>query len=228
MSNFYYKISLYLNLLKYKIRNFFKKIDKNENIVFLKQYFKNKNDGFYIDVGCFHPIRISNTMFLYSKGWTGMNLDISKKSIDLFNIYRPRDINLNFGVGKENCTLEYFYNKETFQSNTFDSGFAQSFLKKEGLKKKNIEVKTLSYLIENHKKKKKIDLIDIDAEGLDLDVLMGIDFNRYEIDLIMIEVHHYNKETIDRSKKILSLLTRNNFKLIHGKFPGNSVFKYEK
>ena len=50
MSNFYYRISLYLNLLKYKIRNFFKKIDKNENIVFLKQYFKNKNDGFYIDV----------------------------------------------------------------------------------------------------------------------------------------------------------------------------------
>ena len=228
MSDFYYRTSLYLNLLKYKIRNFFKKIDKDENIVFLKQYFRNKNNGFYIDVGCFHPIRISNTMFLYSKGWTGMNLDISKKSIDLFNIYRPRDVNLNFGVGKENCTLEYFYNKETFQSNTFNSGFAQSFLKKKSLKKKNIEVKTLSYLIENYTEKKKIDLIDIDAEGLDLDVLIGIDFHKYEIDLIMIEVHHYNAETIDKSKKILSLLKKNNFKLIHGKFPGNSIFKCEK
>ena len=58
--------------------------------------------------------------------------------------------------------------------------------------------------------------------------MIGIDFNIYEIDLIMIEGHHYNKETIDRSKKILSLLKKNNFKLIHGKFPGNSVFKFEK
>ena len=228
MINFYYKTGLYLNLLKYKIRNFFKRIDRSENLVFLKQYFKNKKDGFYIDVGCFHPIRISNTMFLYSKGWTGMNLDISKKSIDLFNIYRPRDINLNFGVGKENCTLGYFYNKETFPANTFDSQFAQSFLKKEGLKKQNIEVKTLSYLIEKYTEKKFFDLIDIDVEGLDLDVLMGIDFNKYEIDLIMIEVHSYNKETIDRSKKILNLLTKNSFKLIHGKFPGNSIFKCKK
>ncbi|MDC1112159.1 FkbM family methyltransferase [Candidatus Pelagibacter sp.] len=228
MKNLLYKISLYLNLFKYKIRNYFKKIDNNDNIIFLKNYFKNNNNGFYIDVGCFHPIRLSNTMFLYSKGWTGINLDFSKKSIDLFNIYRQRDINLNYGVGKKNCTMEYFYNKEIFQSNTFDSNFAKSFLKKEGLKSKSIEVKSLSYLIENYSKNKKIDLIDIDAEGFDLDVLMGIDFERCEIDLIMIEVHHFDEETIERSKKILSLLTTKGFKLIYGNYPGNSIFKFEK
>ena len=227
MKIFYYKLSLYLNLFRYKIKSFFQKTE-NDNIVFLKNYFKDRNNGFYIDVGCFHPIRFSNTMFLYSKGWTGVNIDLSKKSIDLFNIYRPKDINLNFGVGKENCLLEYFYNKEIFQSNTFDGGFAKSFLKKNDLKKKKIEVKTLSYLLENYSFKKNIDLIDIDAEGFDLDVLKGINFDVYEIDLIMIEVHHYNKETNNRAEQILALLTGKGFKLIYGKYPGNCIFKSKK
>ena len=132
-----YKISLYINILKYKLRNIFKPMDKYKNLIFLKNYFKDKNLGFYIDVGCFHPIRLSNTMFLYSKGWTGMNIDLSKKSIDLFNICRSRDINLNYGVGSKNETLDYFYNKEVFANNTLDIHFAKSFLKKEKIKKKD-------------------------------------------------------------------------------------------
>ena len=136
MKKIIYKISLHINILKYRFKNYFKPIDKYKNIIFLKDYFKNKKFGFYIDVGCFHPIRLSNTMFLYSKGWIGMNIDLSKRSIDLFNICRPKDTNLNFGVGSKNETLEYFYNKEVFANNTFDSDFAKSFLKKDKIKKR--------------------------------------------------------------------------------------------
>ena len=73
-----------------------------------------------------------------------------------------------------------------------------------------------------------MDLIDIDAEGFDLDVLKGINFDEYEIDLIMIEVHHYNSETTARSEKILTLLTQKGFKLAYGKYPGNCIFRCEK
>ena len=130
MKKINYKLSLYLNIIKYRLRNLFKSINKNENINFLKKYFKSKKNGFYIDVGCYHPIRLSNTMFLYSKGWSGMNVDLSKKSIDLFNICRPRDINLNFGIGSKNYVSSYFYNKEIFHSNTLDINFSKDFLKK--------------------------------------------------------------------------------------------------
>ena len=184
-----------------------------------------KNFGFYIDVGCFHPIRFSNTMFLNSKGWKGMNIDLSEKTIDLFNISRPKDINLNFGVGSKEETLEYFYNKELYQANTLNKNFAESFLKKEGLKKKKIEIKTLSYLIDKYEFNEKIDLIDIDAEGFDLEVLKGIDFKKYKIDLIMIEVHNYDEKTKKEAKEILELLASKNFKLIEGFYPGNCIFK---
>ena len=87
----YYKINLYLNLLKYSIRERYIRV-KDNHILFLKDYFKEKRNGFYIDVGCYHPIRLSNTKFLYDKGWWGINIDISKKSIDLFKIARKKDI----------------------------------------------------------------------------------------------------------------------------------------
>jgi FkbM family methyltransferase len=226
MKNFFYRISLYTNIIKYKIRNLFKPISNNENLIFLKEYFKDKKKGIYIDVGCFHPIRLSNTMFLYEKNWKGINIDLSEKSIDLFNLCRPKDINLNFGVGSKNEKLEYFYNKEIFQSNTFNNSFAKNFLKKEDLKKKLINVTTLSNLIENHLPGKKIDLIDIDAEGFDLEVLKGIKFDTHEIDLIMIEVHDYDEKTNKVSKEILELLNSKNFHLLYGNYPGNCIFKY--
>ena len=225
MKKIIYKINLHINILKYRFKNYFKPIDKYKNIIFLKDYFKNKKFGFYIDVGCFHPIRLSNTMFLYSKGWIGMNIDLSKRSIDLFNICRPKDTNLNFGVGSKNETLEYFYNKEVFANNTFDSDFAKSFLKKDKIKKRTIKVKTLTYIIDNHSNIKKIDLLDIDAEGFDFEVLKGIDFEKYIIDLIMIEVHHYDEKTRRISKEIFDFLTKKNFKVIFGKYPGNCIFK---
>jgi FkbM family methyltransferase len=226
MKKIMYKISLYINIIKYWLKNYFNPINKYKNIIFLKDYFKNQKNGFYIDVGCFHPIRLSNTMFLYSKGWTGMNIDLSKKSIDLFKIARPKDINLNFGVGSKNETLDYFYNKKVFANNTFDIHFAKSFLKKDKIKKGTIEVKKLSYLIENYSSKKKIDLLDIDAEGFDFEVLKGIDYEKYVIELIMIEVHHYDEKTKKVSREILDFLTKKNFKLIFGVYPGNCIFKH--
>ena len=46
--------------------------------IFINNYFKNKSKGFYIDVGCYHPIHRNNTFLLYKKGWKGMNIDIHK------------------------------------------------------------------------------------------------------------------------------------------------------
>ena len=220
-----YKMSLFLNIQKYRFRNLIKPLEANKNLKFVKEYFIKKKIGFYVDVGCFHPIRFSNTLFLYQKGWTGLNLDLSKKTIDLFKMSRPKDLNLNYGVGDKNCEMEYYYNKDIFQSNTFNDQFKDHFLKPQNLKKKRIEVKTLSYLLNLYFPQKTIDLLDIDAEGFDYEILKGIDFKKNIINLIMIEVHHFSKETIDKSIKIRNLLEQEGFILVCGDFPGNCVFR---
>ena len=91
-------------LLKNKLFYFFYKIlkiyrNKKPSVhfgefaedVFINRLFKNVNKGFYVDVGCYHPFKGSLTAKLYEKNWHGINIDISKTSIDLFKIVRKID-----------------------------------------------------------------------------------------------------------------------------------------
>ena len=50
--------------------------------------------GTYVDIGCYHPIKYSNTALLHKKGWRGVNIDLNKTSIALFNVCRKNDLNI--------------------------------------------------------------------------------------------------------------------------------------
>jgi FkbM family methyltransferase len=217
-----YKINLYLNLTKYFIKGKYLQ-DNNNHFLFLKNYFKDKKDGFYIDVGCYHPIRLSNTKFLYDKGWRGINIDISKKSIDLFKIARKKDINLNIGAGNKNEISKAYFQKDLFHANTLDHGHSERFLKVSNTKE--IKVQTLDSVINEHAKNMKIDFIDIDCEGKDLQVLQGLDLSKNKIDLILIEAHGYNENTKRSGELIFDIMKRNNFKKLYGDYPDNLIFK---
>ena len=67
---------------------------EGEDLELLKMT-KNINQGFYVDAGCYHPLRLNNTYLLYKKKWSGLNIDLSEFSIDLFNYMRPNDVNVH-------------------------------------------------------------------------------------------------------------------------------------
>jgi len=221
---FFYKINLFLNLIKYSIKEKLRK-DKGKHFLFLKDYYKEKKDGFYIDVGCYHPIRLSNTKFLYDKGWRGINIDISKKSIDLFKIARKKDINLNIGIGNKNKVSEAYFKKDLFHANTFVYDHAEKLLG-EYIKKK-INVHTLNSVIDSNAKDKKIDFLDIDCEGKDLEVLEGLDLNKNEIDLISIEMHGYDESTKRDGELIFDIMRKYRYTKLYGDFPDTLIFKKE-
>ena len=60
---------------------------------------KHIDNGFYVDVGAHHPYYLSNTYIFYRQGWRGLNIDAMPGSMALFEKNRPRDINLESGVG---------------------------------------------------------------------------------------------------------------------------------
>lgn len=64
----------------------------------LKEIFHQVKNGFYVDVGAHHPFKFSNTYFFYKRGWRGINIDALPHSMNLFNQFRPRDINVECGV----------------------------------------------------------------------------------------------------------------------------------
>ena len=70
----------------------------------LSNIFKGLQKGFYIDIGCNHPVYNNNTFLFYKRGWRGLNIDLDKSSIDLFNIYRKGDLNIHAALSSSNNT----------------------------------------------------------------------------------------------------------------------------
>ena len=49
---------------------------------------------------------------LYKKGWNGINLDISKLSIELFNKARKDDLNINIAVSNTSKKVKTYFRKK--------------------------------------------------------------------------------------------------------------------
>lgn len=172
-------------------------------------------NGFYVDVGAYQPKKFSNTYFYYKKGWSGINIDAKPGSMELFRKQRPRDINLEIGISKEEKKLDFYIFKESAY-NTFSKELADSCIKKGILFDKKAEVNTLrieSVLDKYLSKNKKIDFISIDVEGLDFEVLESNNWDKYKPRYILAEMHNFDIENIKESF-IYKFLVDKGYKLV--------------
>ena len=184
------KIHIFQNIY-FKHKYFIKKksYSMDGEDIFIINYFKNKNNGFYIDVGCYHPLHRNNTFLLHKNGWSGINIDIHQFSIDLFNYLRPDDVNLNCAVSNSNGVTKMFYQKKLSQLSTIDEKQAKIAFQG-NIKKSKIQSLTLDALLEKiNFTDKKLDLLDIDVEGADLKVLKGFNIEKFKPELICVEIH---------------------------------------
>ena len=178
--------------------------------IIITDYFKNKKKGFYVDIGCYHPIHRSNTFLLYKKGWQGMNVDIHNFSIDLFNYARPKDLNYNFAVSNKNEVINMYFQKELSQLSTTDFDYAKKVFQGP-IKEKKIQAYTLDEIFKfSNLYDKKIDLLDIDVEGADFEVLEGLSFEKFEPELVCVEIHGENF----KNSNIYKFLQEKNYELI--------------
>ena len=160
----------------------------NEDTAVL-DYFKDKKNGFYVDVGCYHPIHRNNTYLLHKQNWNGVNIDTSEFSIDLFNHMRPKDLNYNCAISNRNEIIKLFYQKELSQLSTTVRDQAKTVFQG-NIKEKEIQAFTLDEILSEGKfKNNKIDFLDIDVEGADLKVLEGLSFDVYKPELVSVEIH---------------------------------------
>jgi FkbM family methyltransferase len=210
-SNLFENLHILQNI--YIKNNFFLKrgsysMDQEDLVV--KEYFKEKNKGFYVDVGCYHPLQRSNTMLLYQKGWRGINIDISDFSIKLFNFLRPDDFNLNLAVSDKEGEIDMFFQKKLSQLSTIKEKNAKNAFQGNILNKKILSKRLTSILDESKYKDQKIDFLNIDVEGADFEVLQSLNLNKYSPELICIEVIEKNLENSD----VFNFLYKNRYKKI--------------
>ena len=115
--------------------------------------------------------------------------------------------------------IKFFFSKKNLSfHNTFSKSLAESDIQKEPFKKEyKIECKPLTKIINETKfSNKKIDFLNIDAEGHDYEVLIGLDLEKYSPKIICIEisplVDEKNKDY--KNTEIFKFLSKNNYELI--------------
>ena len=162
----FYKLYLIYHLfIRYKI--FFRKRKSFSQFgedLFIQNFFKNKKDGKYVDLGAFHPMRLNNTYLLYKRGWSGTNIDLNQVSIDMFNLVRKRDVNICSLISDEEGAKKtaYFENDWSAGNTTVLNKNILKVLKRQ----KKMKSRTFGNLI-NHN----FNFLNIDLEGHDYSVL---------------------------------------------------------
>jgi FkbM family methyltransferase len=150
--------------------------------------------GIYVDVGCHHPIVLSNTLWFYRQGWTGINIDPMPGVKRLFDRFRPKDINLELAISTSTGELT-FYAAEGRASvyNTANSDVARKLVA-DGTVKNMVEVKvqcaTLANVLERHlPKDREISFLSVDAEGHDFQVLQSNNWEKFRPEILLVEAH---------------------------------------
>ena len=176
----------YLNLYRRKYK--YKKISYSLNAVdlIIDYIFKNKNNGFYLDVGSQHPISNNNTYLLFKREWSGINIDLDKKNIDLFNTARPNDINLNSAISSDVAEKKLYFYHDKSPINTLNkvvSDFQTASVKEI----KRIKTTTLDIALQNLKFNNKIDYMNLDVEGHEMDIFKAFNLSLYKPSVISVE-----------------------------------------
>ena len=214
-----------INLKKIYYEKYSRKTYSLSNADIIADYiFKKVKKGIYVDVGCNHPIKYSNTYLLYKRGWTGINIDADESSINLFNNFRKNDHNVCSLVSNNDEIKKFYYYHDRSAINTLSKKLVEKRLVKP-IKTIERKSKTLNQLIEESPfKDKKINLLTIDVEGHEFDVLKNFNFSKYKVDLLIIELLDENIDVVEICKQnietvmksnIYNLLTKNNYKLVN-------------
>lgn len=155
----------------------------------------------YLDIGCNHPYKISNTALMYQGGAKGVNVDANKVTIEAFNHVRTvNTINLNYGVAPKAGILTFYMQSEDSGLNTFmdeEVEFAKSKFKVEYTKTEQIECKTLGDIINGFCDGEFPDYFDCDIEGLDYDVIDSYDMSINGPKVACVEVRPDEMERFD-------------------------------
>jgi FkbM family methyltransferase len=142
--------------------------------------------GFYVDVGCFHPIKWSNTYAFYLQGWRGICIDPNQAFSASWRKWRPRDEFLNIGISAADSRVTYLRNARLPQENHLL--MASNAVSDHAGEAVSIQVRRLdSVLDERLPATARIDVMSVDCEGHDLVVLRSNDFSRHRPRVLVAE-----------------------------------------
>jgi FkbM family methyltransferase len=179
----------------------------------------------YIDIGAFDPIIGSNTYLFYLQGSKGLLVEPNPALCKRLKSVRRKDKILNIGIGTtDQKEADYYILRGDGQLNTFSKEQAekQAKLNGPGTIKQVIKMPLVNInevLQESFQSRP--NLFSIDAEGLDLETLKTLDFNKFHPQIICVETSELGTGNV--SNDIVAFLESKNYS-VRGSTFVNSIF----
>lgn len=154
--------------------------------LFIRDYFQDKKQGFFVDVGANH-YKINSTTFYLEKhlGWHGLAIDHIAKFEDGYKKNRPNTTYLAYCISDKPEGSENFYQ---VLSNPRLSSSKKGAVEGFPFKKVKVPTTNLNALFAKYGIKE-IDFLSIDVELSEIEVLAGFDIEKYRPKLVCIEAH---------------------------------------
>lgn len=184
--------------------------------------FENKNIGNYIDVGAHDPIELSNTYHFYEKGWSGICLEPNIDLIPYFSRTRNRDKVLNIAAGDYDGRADFFFGEFTVHSS-----LKKSTITNNGTRE--VQVNRLESILDDIGFPREFEFISVDTEGTEIDVLQGLNLDKYSPRLIIAEYNTAGKIDKELQKFLLHrgyhVIFINKWNMIFSKEFEKDIFK---
>lgn len=175
----------------------------NDKITFYSQegqdllaytYFKGKKEGFFIDIGAYDGITISNTLLFEELGWKVICVEADPDRFKSLKNNRKCDC-YNLAIhSKTGEKLEFITSNcdvlNVLKEQSSDKHIERMKIDGNQKELKTIEVNSITFddlMSKNYPDIRHIDFLSIDIEGGELIVLETIDFNKYSFGLITVE-----------------------------------------
>lgn len=148
-------------------------------------FFKHCSQGIFIEVGANHPTQGSQTWFLEQCGWSGILIEPNPELCKLLCEKRPRSRVFQAAAGApgQPCEVDLLLGVDSLHSTlapVLDDPLTG--------KKVRVPLRTLNSILAEAGAAR-IDFLSIDVEGMELQVLQGLNLEKCTPKLILIEEH---------------------------------------
>lgn len=204
-------------------KNSFSQAGEDIIVSFLLDIICGSKEKKYLDIGASHPFKFSNTLLLYKNGGSGTLVEPDPFYASMLRKKRPRDKVLQCGVHHLAKKEADFYLLNSSTLNTFSKKEMLRCLQMGHSLRKiiKVEVKNINEILESVGE---FDFLNIDIEGLDLNILKMIDWVKYRPKCVCVETVIYEKNKKPKKLSNIAKLMHNNGYILFADTFINSIF----
>lgn len=164
--------------------------------IILYNFFGRKNTGFYVEIGAYNGVELSNTYFFEALGWDGILIEPDPGLFEQCQLSRPNSTIINAAASDREGSIQFTSaeGKEWLSYSGENKSREDRIITEGGkLKRTQVPCLTLNEILKNVDRE--IDFVSLDVEGHEFSALKGFDLDKFKPRVIVIEQNRLDDDS---------------------------------